>query len=172
MKQVFATKPAYEWQQIFGDAGVPGCAHQLTREWLNSEHALACGSILEVRDPRYGNMRQLGNICWLGGDSAIVDKQPARLPGQDNGTISEVIDSWQCNPRIGVGSQSAVTGWLDGIKILDLTNVIAGPTIAGTLSRFGAEVISIDPPEPALDPWNSTVFGMQANQGNKACCWT
>lgn len=168
MKQVFASKPAYEWQQIFGDAGVPGCAHQVTREWLNSEHALACGSILEVQDPRYGNMRQLGNICWLGGDSGIVNKQPARLPGQDNGTVSDLIKSWQSAPRTGVGSQSTVTGWLDGIKILDLTNVIAGPTIAGTLSRFGAEVISIDPPEPALDPWNSTVFGMQANQGKQS----
>ncbi len=169
MKRVFATKPAYEWQQIFGDAGVPGCAHQLTREWLNSEHAQACGSILKVKDPRYGNMRQLGNICWLGGDTAIIDKRPAGIPGQDNGSIPELLARWKNSNRAGVGAgENPSGGWLDGIRILDLTNVIAGPTIAGTLSRFGAEVISIDPPEPALDPWNSTVFGMQANQGKQS----
>ncbi|MCV6548656.1 MAG: CoA transferase [Cohaesibacter sp.] len=38
--------------------------------------------------------------------------------------------------------------------------VIAGPTIASTLSRFGAEVLSIDPVEPTMDPWNSIIFGM------------
>lgn len=169
MKRVFATKSAYEWQQIFGDAGVPGCAHQLIREWLNSEHALASGSVLEVNDPRYGLMRQLGNICWLGGDAPIVDKCAAGLPGQDNTVTSELLANWQNNSRVGIGSDQKVTGgWLDGIRILDLTNVIAGPTIAGTLSRFGAEVISIDPPVPALDPWNSTVFGMQANQGKQS----
>ena len=169
MKQIFATKPAYEWQQIFGDAGVPGCAHQLTQEWLNSEHALACGSVLEVDDVRYGRMRQLGNICWLGGDSAVVDKRAAGLPGQDNSTLSDLLAAWQSNSRVGIGSADEPSGgWLDGVRILDLTNVIAGPTIAGTLSRFGAEVISIDPPVPALDPWNSTVFGMQANQGKQS----
>ncbi|MEH6822686.1 MAG: CoA transferase [Motiliproteus sp.] len=175
MKAAFKTRAAYEWEQRFGDAGVPGCAHQLTKEWLNSEHALLSGSILEVDDPTYGKMRQMGNICWLIGDADVTTKQPAQSPNRGSGNkkyanIEVTLERWREKAQVSgpVDSPRQTKGWLEGIKILDLTNVIAGPTIAGTLARFGADVISIDPPEPALDPWNTTVFGMQANQGKKS----
>ena len=56
-------------------------------------------------------------------------------------------------------------GWLTDLKVLDLTNVIAGPTIASTLARFGAEVTQINTIEPAMDPWNGVIFGAHANRG-------
>ncbi|MBS7664307.1 CoA transferase [Pseudomonas lalucatii] len=170
MKAAFLSKPAYEWQRLFGAAGVPGCAHQLSAEWLASEHALQSSSVLRVEDPRYGAMRQLGNICWLQGDDAVIDKQPAQVPHRDRGAVLQVLAGWRDRPACLPAADPAAPprGWLDGIRILDLTNVIAGPTIACTLARFGAEVISIDPPQPALDPWNTTVFGMQANQGKRS----
>lgn len=169
MKEVFITKSAYQWQEIFGAAGVPGCAHQRTREWINSEHALACGSIIEVEEPEYGTMRQLGNICWLAGDNAVLEKQPALKISLEGPELAALISRWQSQARIGINAEKhAPSALLEGITILDLTNVIAGPTIASTLSRFGAEVICVSPPVPTLDPWNSTVFGMQANQGKKS----
>ncbi|MEH6576747.1 MAG: CoA transferase [Amphritea sp.] len=170
MKAAFKTRTAYEWQQLFGNAGVPGCAHQLTKEWLNSEHALLSGSILEVDDPAYGKMRQLGNICWLKGDDMITSKQPAEIPNRDYDNIEMTLNRWRSmvESHDHTDTTRQEKGWLEGIKILDLSNVIAGPTIAGTLARFGADITSIDPPTPALDPWNTTVFGMQANQGKKS----
>jgi crotonobetainyl-CoA:carnitine CoA-transferase CaiB-like acyl-CoA transferase len=181
MKAVFASKTAYQWQQIFGDAGVPGCAHQLTKEWINSEHALQSANILQVNDPKYGLMKQFGNICWLDGDVKVTEKLAAAAAGQDNAKLDDIIKHWQTTARTGLPSKAShlsnsansstskqQESWLKDLKILDLTNVIAGPTIAGTLARFGAQVISIDPPTPALDPWNSTVFGIQANQGKKS----
>lgn len=170
MKTAFLQKTAMEWQHTFGEAGVPGCAHQLTREWLHSDHAQQSASILTVEDPTYGAMLQLGNICWLKHDHAVVDKTAAS-PLDDQG-LTSLIQRWQTEAGTQqdskVSTPRSESGWLDGIKILDLTNVIAGPTIAATLSRFGAEVISIDHPIPALDPWNTTVFGMQANQGKQS----
>lgn len=44
---------------------------------------------------------------------------------------------------------------LDGIRVLDLTRVIAGPVATRFLAAFGAEVLRVDPPgwqEPALEP--------------------
>ncbi|SDO79643.1 CoA-transferase family III [Nakamurella panacisegetis] len=43
---------------------------------------------------------------------------------------------------------------LDGLKVLDLTRVLAGPTATRFLAGFGAQVLRIDPPdreEPALE---------------------
>ncbi|RTE66703.1 CoA transferase [Amphritea opalescens] len=162
MKVAFKTRTAYEWETLFGEAGVPGSAHRVTREWIHSEHALASGLMLTVDEPKYGPMLQFGNTCWLQGDTSVMDKQCAQPT-----SVEQVLQGWAEDTRevISVAAEAEPEGWLDGIRILDLTNVIAGPTIAATLARFGAEVISIDPPIPTLDPWNTIVFGMQANQG-------
>ena len=65
-------------------------------------------------------------------------------------------------------SNNSNSGWLKGLKVLDLTNVIAGPTIGSTLARFGAHVTSVQPVEPSVDPWNTVVFGVQAQRGKKS----
>lgn len=54
---------------------------------------------------------------------------------------------------------------MEGLRVLDLTNVIAGPTIGSTLARFGADVTHLQPVEPSVDPWNTIVFGVQAQRG-------
>jgi len=160
MKQALTSKTAFEWETILGKAGAPVAAQRTTAEWLGSEHALESGLILEVRDPDYGNMRQLGNMAWLrsDGDGAVV-KQPRRtakatdIPGE---------------PRPKSAKAHSNSGWLEGFKILDLTNVIAGPTITSTLARFGAEVIAVGPVRPTMDPWNAIVFGMHAGRGKRS----
>ncbi|MEM7221610.1 MAG: CoA transferase [Pseudomonadota bacterium] len=167
MKEAFAARGAFEWETLFGQAGVPAAAHRTTKEWVNSEHALASGLCLEVDDPVHGLMRQAGNVSWLKSDeAAVVQKKPAPRLDADR---TEILASLPELPEPSAGAaEGPREGWLAGLKVLDLTNVIAGPTIAATLARFGAEVISVDPPMPALDPWNTIVFGMQANRGKRS----
>ena len=49
-----------------------------------------------------------------------------------------------------------------------MTNVIAGPTVAHTLGRFGAEVIKLYPVKPTFDPWNTVLIGLQVHQGKRS----
>jgi len=55
---------------------------------------------------------------------------------------------------------------LQGIKVLDLCIVLAGPTCGRTLSQYGAEVIKIDPEHrpPQLTPW------LDVGRGKKSIC--
>lgn len=53
-------------------------------------------------------------------------------------------------PRIG-GVQGSAP--LAGVRVLDLTRVIAGPVATRTLALLGADVLRVDPPDPAEIEW-------------------
>ncbi|MCU9850670.1 CoA transferase, partial [Defluviimonas sp. WL0024] len=78
------------------------------------------------------------------------------------------LDAILSEPVRPAPGASGAGGWLDGVKVLDLTNVIAGPTIGSTLARYGAEVTLVQPVEPSVDPWNAVVFGLHAQRGKKS----
>ena len=171
MEKAFLEKTAFEWETLFGEAALPGAAHRYTREWIHSDHALSSGLILEVDSPEYGRMRQAGNVGWLKDDAQyVVKKQPAPKLDADRVDIlknlKRIAGRKKCKPEGDLASPRK--GWLNGLKILDLTNVIAGPTIASTLARFGAEVIKLDNVKPTFDPWNTVIFGLQANRGKRS----
>ena len=59
-----------------------------------------------------------------------------------------------------------MTGALDGIRVLDLCIILAGPTCGRTLAEYGADVIKIDPEHrrPALNPW------LDVGRGKRSMC--
>ena len=162
MKAAFLTKPSHEWEALFGAAKAPATAQRFSKEWLADPHALASGLVLKVDDPRHGQMRQMGNMAWLAGDEGALVKRPG--PEADSARLTDILAE---PPWTGTfGDQTS--GWLDGLKVLDLTNVIAGPTIGSTLSRYGAQVTSVQPVDPSVDPWNTVVFGLHAHRGKES----
>lgn len=163
----FRTRTSFEWEEIFRKAGVPAVAHRTTREWLASTHAMQSGLVQERKDPERGAVRQAGPVVWLQGDAdhAAAAGQPPR----PDGDRMALLDELESAPRAASAPKTlSKTGWLDGVKILDMTNVIAGPTIASTLARFGADIIKLDPVKPTFDPWNTVIFGLQAGRGKRS----
>ncbi|MEM8775004.1 MAG: CoA transferase [Pseudomonadota bacterium] len=154
MKAAFLTKTSDEWEALFGATKAPATKQRTTQEWLSDPHALASGLIVELEGER-----QMGNVAWLADDAGALDKVE-QTPADLASLLAEPLR----NPQEGHVSN----GWLDGLRVLDLTNVIAGPTIGSTLARFGAEVTSVQPVEPSVDPWNTVVFGIQAHRGKKS----
>ena len=162
IKAAFLTRPSQEWEELFGAAKAPATAQRFSEEWLADPHALASGLVLEVDDPRHGRMRQMGNVAWLAGDEGALAKRPG--PEPDSAALAGILAE---PPRTGAGGDGT-GGWLDGLKVLDLTNVIAGPTIGSTLARYGARVTSVQPVDPSVDPWNTVVFGLHAHRGKES----
>ena len=164
MQAAFLTKRSDEWEELFGRSKAPATAQRSTGEWLSDPHALASGLIIELEDPRYGRMRQMGNVAWLADDAGAAAKRPAPLLDDARADLPLILDE---TPRT-YDMENEGRAWLDGLRVLDLTNVIAGPTIGSTLARFGAEVMLVQPVTPSVDPWNAVVFGLHAQRGKRS----
>lgn len=164
MEAAFLTRPAEEWEALFGAAKAPATAQRSTQEWLADPHACASGLVLEVADPRHGAMRQMGNVAWLADDKGAASKQA----GPEVDTALASLPGLLAEPPRPTPTGGQRGGWLDGMRVLDLTNVIAGPTIGSTLARFGAEVTLVQPVSPSVDPWNAVVFGLHAHRGKES----
>jgi crotonobetainyl-CoA:carnitine CoA-transferase CaiB-like acyl-CoA transferase len=166
MKDVFLTRTAAEWEKIFGEGQFPGAAHRSTLEWLHDNHANAAGLVIDVSDSQYGQMKQPGPIAWLE-DSAELMLSPRSRRTVSLKEAFAILDD--CEPAsLPKPSEQSPGGWLEGIRVLDLTNVIAGPHSTSYLGRFGAEVIKLDPASPNYDPWNTVVFGMSSARGKQS----
>jgi hypothetical protein len=64
------------------------------------------------------------------------------------------------------GEQSKSKPWvLKGVKVLDLTRVIAGPSISRTLAEYGASVLKVTSPKLPDVPW----YAVDLNFGKRAC---
>lgn len=163
---LFRTRPSFEWERKLGAAGIPVAAHRLTSEWLQAEHPIRSGLLIEGRHPEFGSMRQIGPVAWLA-ETAEFIAGPADIAAPDGDRAAILAETAERRP---IGARPAAEGrpWFDGLRVLDLTNVIAGPTVGALLARFGASVVKLDPTLPDFDPWTTIVFGMQGNVGKRS----
>ena len=169
MKLVMLTKTSSEWGVIFGEGQIPGAPHRTTKEWVNSQHCNDAGLIVEVNDPEYGVMKQPGPVVWLeesahkmlaprGRKLVSFDQALGELMNLPNKLVVQETHS---------DKSDNTQGWLKGLRILDLTNVIAGPHSSAFLARFGAEVTKVEPVVPMYDPLIGTLFAFQADMGKR-----
>ncbi|RDB42907.1 carnitine dehydratase [Halomonas sp. DQ26W] len=172
MKKAFLTKTSAEWGAIFGKNGIPGAPHRTTQEWVNDEHTNAAGLIIEVDDPEFGCMKQPGPIVWLEScGEEMLTPQPRRQVSFEEvlAELSAVAAQETITHPLGTDIEPVRRqGWLHGLRVLDLTNVIAGPHSTAFLTRFGAEVIKLDPVKPLYDPLIGTLFTFQTGMGKRS----
>jgi len=171
MKTAFLSKTSSEWGVIFGEGQIPGAPHRTTHEWVNSEHSNATGLIVEVNDPEFGLMKQPGPIAWFeGAPDAILKPRPRQKVSyqQALSILQEAAAGEDITRPSGLNTQTLpARGWLDGLRVLDLTNVIAGPHSCAFLARFGAEVTKLDPVTPLYDPLIGTLYSFQTDMGKR-----
>lgn len=160
MASRFLTKPAHEWERLLRKAGVPASVVRTTTEWLDWPEARVGGIVGELPDAEFGATAQAGRFLSIEGSGSA---SPALAPRRDGVDIG-----WQ-QPRTSfpapIGSAGKV---LSGVRVLDLSNIIAGPAGARVLAEFGADVTRIDPPAPFAGPRMTMWFGVDVNQGKRA----
>ena len=153
--------PARIWEQRLRNANVPATVVRTTEEWLAEPGLREGGVTTDLDDPIIGEVRQAGRFVSIAGrDLASPPLHPrGTAPSNDGFQTPDLTPSPVAHSKAGL---------LAGVKVLDLSNIIAGPAAGRTLAEFGAEVIRIDAPTPQAGPFATMWFGIDVNQGKRA----
>ena len=137
-----ATAPADEWDRRINSIGVPCTVVRTTEQFLqDDDQARATRAVVEVVDPELGRTTQLGHGVTLSRTPAAV--APRRVLDSDRAEILAELDEPVAR-LCPTGVELA--GPLQGVKVVDLTMVLAGPSAGRILAEFGADVVKVNRP--------------------------
>ncbi|HTR94579.1 MAG TPA: CoA transferase [Trebonia sp.] len=142
--ELFATRPARDWEiAINEESGASAALCQSAQEWLTSDaHARDSGAVIELDDPQLGRTAQAGFPVRMSVTPPAV-AFPRRPLDADRAEILAELERpapGAVAPDVPAG---AVPPPLAGIRVLDVAQVLAGPTIGRVLAEYGAEVVKI-----------------------------
>ncbi|MXW90915.1 MAG: hypothetical protein F4Z47_03860 [Rhodospirillaceae bacterium] len=167
-------RPAAEWEATMRAVNVPATVVRTSAEWLADPAVREAGITADLDDPVRGPVRQPGRFV-------SIENAAVRSPGLRPAAAATADFAWLAPPMdrpapaatdsdIGpdAGPDAASRGMLDGVRVLDFSNIVAGPAAGRTLAEHGADVIRIDPPAPQAGPYATMWFGVDVNQGKRA----
>lgn len=85
--EVWLERTAVEWEDMMENVGVPLTMCRTLQEWMETDHAWHSGAVVELDDPVYGPMRQVGIQVRLE-DTPGAIRGAAPALGQHNGLLS------------------------------------------------------------------------------------
>ena len=106
--------------------------------------------VVEVDDAEHGTMKQPGVQVRLRGTPGAIQGRAPKLGEHTDEVLAEAQRA-PARPSSSNGGGDVMSA-LQGIRVLDLCIILAGPTCGRTLGEFGADVIKIDDPTRILDP--------------------
>jgi crotonobetainyl-CoA:carnitine CoA-transferase CaiB-like acyl-CoA transferase len=143
--ELMLTRTALEWEVAINDvSGASAALCSTTEYWLRDDsHARWAGAVIELEDPELGQTAQLGYPVTLS-KTPLAAAGPRHALDSDRERILSELDAGKWVPRQPAATNpEIVDGALTGMRVLDVSQVLAGPTTTRILAEYGASVIKI-----------------------------
>lgn len=163
LTELFQTDTAAHWEELGHAAGAPIAQVRTAREWLATPHARASGAVTRLDDPLLGPTWMAGIPVHVGQtqgtDGLDHPLRPRRLPDADR---VEILAELSHDPPAPELPADVVRDRpLAGLRVLDLTQILAGPTSGRLLGELGADVVKINSPQRRIGAHTSVNRGKQ-----------
>ena len=143
--KMMQTKTSLEWEKFAQEKYGAGIVKvHTTKEWLHDEHARESETSVYVYDPILKDTLQTGVPVKLPGLEAEI--RGRHLPDEDREEILKELETCQ-KKSFELKDLKEEIHPLDGIRIVDFCQVLAGPIGGKILAEYGADVIKINPPK-------------------------
>ncbi len=146
LNDVFASRPAEEWEQLLIEHELPGAMCRSAAEWLTHPQATEGDLLVGVDDPVLGPTMQPGPVVQLS-EARVIPTGAHPTDGDRTEIEAELAQEPEKIDRGPTTLISPVEGPLHGVRVLDLGLALSGPTCGRTLAELGADVIKIDNPK-------------------------
>ncbi len=149
--EMFRERTAWQWEADINAQGGACTVCKTVDEWLVHEHAVSARMVEEVEDAEHGTMKQPGVQVRLRGTPGAIQGRAPKL-GEHTDAILAEASSRPARASATTSANGGMLSALQGVRVLDMCIILAGPTCGRTLGEFGADVIKIDDPTRILDP--------------------
>ena len=155
--RIMKTRSASAWAADFEAADVPFAPARSSEEGLSDPQVLHNGMVTTLEDLVVGAVTQMGVPI-------AFSRTPGRVPGPRSADVydTRLPPDWPKAHSTSLAPRASAIPEpppLDGVRILEITNLIAGPTCGRLLADLGADVIKLEPPGGDLSrPIGRTYF--------------
>ncbi len=167
LARILQSKPYAEWAAAFEAADVPFAPARLTEDGLSDPQVAHNRMVVTLEDPAVGPVLQMGTPIHL-------TATPGRVAGP---RAAAPLPSTQLEGLAPLPATTAPTASegqdeppLAGVRILEITNLIAGPTAGRILADLGADMIKLEPPGGDMSRPIARTYFYSVNFGKRSIC--
>lgn len=168
LREAFLKKNAEEWEPIISAVGVTASVIRTRDEWLALKSMHESGVLTKMNNGK-SELTVPGRMVDISGPGETL----MRIAQQEAEAITpKALDAFLLSPLSTKKTQRKLPlkkgDLLKGLKVLDLSNIVAGPTSAYTLAQYGAEVIRSESPEDESQNPALPALLIEINQGKRS----